>query len=74
MSGPREAAPPPTQAAPTAAAAADARRGDAEAGRPVGAPLPSEQLLQGRKVVEISHHGTVYRLQATRQGKLILTK
>lgn len=72
MSGPREAAPPPTQAAPTAAAAA--RPGAAEAGRPVGAPLPSEQLLQGRKVVEISHHGTVYRLQATRQGKLILTK
>jgi len=38
------------------------------------APLPSEALLQGRKTVEISHNGRVYRLQATRQGKLILTK
>lgn len=38
------------------------------------APLPSQQLLQGRKAVEISHNGAVYRLQATRLGKLILTK
>jgi hemin uptake protein HemP len=37
-------------------------------------PLPSEQLLQGRRLVEISHNGEVYRLQATRLGKLILTK
>ncbi|QTD46313.1 hemin uptake protein HemP [Ottowia testudinis] len=38
------------------------------------APLPSAQLLQGRKAIEISHNGAVYRLQQTRQGKLILTK
>ncbi|HOB66847.1 hemin uptake protein HemP [Ottowia sp.] len=38
------------------------------------APLPSDQLLRGRKTVEISHNGAVYRLQQTRQGKLILTK
>ena len=38
------------------------------------APLCSEQLLQGRKVVEITHNGEVYRLRATRLGKLILTK
>jgi hemin uptake protein HemP len=38
------------------------------------APLPSEQLLQGRRLVEIAHNGEVYRLQATRLGKLILTK
>lgn len=38
------------------------------------APLPSEQLLQGRKTIEISHNGTLYRLQATKLGKLILTK
>ncbi|MCO5116489.1 MAG: hemin uptake protein HemP [Ottowia sp.] len=38
------------------------------------APLPSEALLQGRRTVEIRHNGAVYRLQATRQGKLILTK
>lgn len=37
-------------------------------------PLPSEALLRGRKLVEISHNGEVYRLQATRLGKLILTK
>ena len=45
--------------------------------RPVdtaSAPLPSDHLLQGRKTVEISHNGSVYRLQATRLGKLILTK
>ncbi len=38
------------------------------------APLPSDQLLQGRKAIEISHNGSVYRLQATKLGKLILTK
>ena len=38
------------------------------------APLCSEQLLQGRKVVEITHNGEVYRLRATRLDKLILTK
>jgi hemin uptake protein HemP len=38
------------------------------------APVPSEELLRGRRLVEISHNGEVYRLQATRLGKLILTK
>ena len=38
------------------------------------APLSSDQLLQGRKAIEISHNGSVYRLQATKLGKLILTK
>lgn len=38
------------------------------------APLSSDALLRGRKLVEISHNGEVYRLQATRLGKLILTK
>ena len=45
-----------------------------QAARAAPAPLPSEQLLQGRKTVEISHNGEIYRLQNTRQGKLILTK
>jgi hemin uptake protein HemP len=36
--------------------------------------LPSEALLQGQRSVEISHNGERYRLQATRLGKLILTK
>ena len=40
--------------------------------RPV--PLPSAQLLRGQRLVEIAHNGEIYRLQATRQGKLILTK
>lgn len=38
------------------------------------APLDSEVLLRGRRLVEITHNGEVYRLQATRLGKLILTK
>lgn len=36
--------------------------------------LDSRVLLDGRRTVLIRHHGAVYRLQATRQGKLILTK
>ena len=36
--------------------------------------VPSDLLLQGGKMVEITHKGEVYRLQATRLGKLILTK
>ncbi len=42
---------------------------------PEGSPfLSSDDLLQGRKTVSIAHNGFVYRLQATRLGKLILTK
>ncbi|MDP3701486.1 MAG: hemin uptake protein HemP [Hylemonella sp.] len=36
--------------------------------------LDSAALLQGGKAVTIHHKGELYRLQATRQGKLILTK
>ena len=36
--------------------------------------LPSQALLQGQRSVAIEHNGAIYRLQATRQGKLILTK
>lgn len=36
--------------------------------------IDSEQVLQGRAAVVIAHRGAYYRLQATRQGKLILTK
>lgn len=39
----------------------------------VGA-VDSSALLQGQKAVAISHNGSVYRLQATKLGKLILTK
>ena len=36
--------------------------------------VDSSSLLQGRREITITHNGVVYRLQATRQGKLILTK
>ena len=48
-----------------AAASADAAPGHA---------VDSSALLQGQKAVSISHNGSVYRLQATKLGKLILTK
>lgn len=50
---------------------------------PPAAPTPapprpplvdSQELLQGGRQVEIQHNGELYRLQATRSGKLILTK
>ena len=59
MTGPR---PEPAPATPTAPAP----------GRPP--LLESRQLLQGHRAVEIHHNGELYRLQATRTGKLILTK
>jgi len=31
-------------------------------------------LMKGQKTIEIMHNGAVYRLQATKLGKLILTK
>lgn len=37
-------------------------------------PVHSNDLLKGQKTVAIEHNGAVYRLQATRLGKLILTK
>ncbi|MGE8404539.1 MAG: hemin uptake protein HemP [Delftia tsuruhatensis] len=36
--------------------------------------LDSTLLLNGQKAVTIVHNGTPYRLQATKLGKLILTK
>ncbi|MCA3237160.1 MAG: hemin uptake protein HemP [Curvibacter sp.] len=38
------------------------------------ATLDSQALLQSGKAVVIRHNGKLYRLQTTRQGKLILTK
>lgn len=37
-------------------------------------PLQSTDLLKGEKSVVIEHNGATYRLQATKLGKLILTK
>ena len=53
---------------------APAQRPEAAADAGRRAPLPSEQLLRGARLVEIVHNGEVYRLQSTRLGKLILTK
>ena len=36
--------------------------------------LESADLLKGGKTVGILHNGSLYRLQATKLGKLILTK
>ena len=53
----------------------EAPAGAAEARVPVRPPLvDSSQLFQGHRAVEIHHNGELYRLQATRTGKLILTK
>lgn len=57
---------------PSPVAHVAAQPGARPAGRAM--PLPSEHLLRGQKMVEIEHNGELYRLQATRLGKLILTK
>ena len=36
--------------------------------------VSSKEILRGQKAVEINHNGSTYKLQATRLGKLILTK
>ncbi|ROR23155.1 hemin uptake protein hemP [Comamonas sp. BIGb0124] len=41
---------------------------------PAHVAVDSADLLQGQKAVQIHHNGSVYRLQATKLGKLILTK
>ena len=41
---------------------------------PAQLSLSSSALLQGQKAIEIEHNGSTYKLQATRLGKLILTK
>jgi hemin uptake protein HemP len=42
--------------------------------RDAASTVQSENLLRGQKSVAIQHNGSVYRLQATKLGKLILTK
>lgn len=49
-------------------------RRESESGQIGGAAVHSADLLQGKKAVEINHNGAIYRLQATKLGKLILTK
>jgi hypothetical protein len=57
---------------PSVPGSASPERGGEDGARQ--APMPSDQLLRGRRIVEIAHNGEVYRLQSTRLGKLILTK
>lgn len=40
----------------------------------VGMSIDSMTLLRGGKCVQIAHNGALYKLQATKLGKLILTK
>ncbi|MFZ2296075.1 MAG: hemin uptake protein HemP [Polaromonas sp.] len=58
---------------------ADARALPEATSSPHGARTPrscldSTEILRGQKKVAITHNGTTYCLQATRLGKLILTK
>ena len=44
------------------------------ASSPAAGLVESAELLRGNKTVGILHNGSLYRLQATKFGKLILTK
>jgi hemin uptake protein HemP len=68
---PRVPAPSGSRRAPAPASDASAEN---TAPKPAGPALDSADILRGHKTVEISHNGATYRLQATRLGKLILTK
>lgn len=71
---PAEAPHPHTTRHPVSFAGSD----PASPGRARAIDLPptvcSQALMQGRHLIHIEHNGAIYRLQATRQGKLILTK
>ena len=57
---------------PDAAAKPEATPEPANPSAPV--MISSETVLRGQSAVDIEHNGQRYRLQTTRQGKLILTK
>ncbi len=61
---------------PAASAQTQAARAEARPLRLAQPPrmVDSEALLNGQSLLLIRHFGEVYRLQTTRQGKLILTK
>jgi hemin uptake protein HemP len=60
----RPETPPSSQPATLQATTQDTRPGT----------IDSHDLLQGQSTLLIRHQGEIYRLQVTRQGKLILTK
>ncbi|WP_353647351.1 hemin uptake protein HemP [Polaromonas sp. C04] len=55
-------------------AGALAQEADGGARRRAPRAMESADLFRGERTVEINHNGVIYRLQATRLGKLILTK
>ena len=60
---------------PSALSATGSRQGHAANHAPAMPQLlDSQDLLRGNKAVTIQHNGSIYRLQATKLGKLILTK
>lgn len=65
---------PDSSVAPCLHAAALAQEAEGTARGRVPRAMESADLFKGEKTVEISHNGVIYRLQATRLGKLILTK
>ena len=62
-----------TRATNDSTALAETAAGPRSARTPCGC-VDSTDILRGQKTVAISHNGSTYRLQATRLGKLILTK
>lgn len=63
----------PSRAVANRAASTAQAQPSGTAGEPQGC-VNSTEILRGQKAVEIRHNGSTYRLQATRLGKLILTK
>jgi hemin uptake protein HemP len=68
-----------TNASPQCSTASDLAASSLRLTQPLTAPVApaaveSSALLQGQKAVAIRHNGSVYRLQATKLGKLILAK
>ena len=61
-------------AAPATGPGADASLPASTTARADTPAVASEALLRGQRSISISHNGEVYRLQATKLGKLILTK
>ena len=64
----------PQQPGPADNAASLRPAGAGTGANPVDLSVDSSALLQGQKTVSIHHNGALYRLQATKLGKLILTK
>ncbi|MGP2493319.1 hemin uptake protein HemP [Mesorhizobium sp. PUT5] len=53
------------------------RRAQTQALPALGTPsrtVSSDAIFRGEREIGIEHHGAIYRLKVTRQGKLILNK